>query len=548
MPVVLVLLLLFLIAGGAGFYFWKQNEAIKQRNQEHAVLLDKEGKQYLEARRWDDAGTIYDTIEKLVPRSSLAAEGKARIAAGKEEEEQQYLGYWSGEALAAFESGRWDQAENAAKKVLEKRQNQADMTKLLADVSAGRRAEVRKNKIAEVKSTLEKRDWKKARELAESLAAADSSDSEAKELVASIGKAETEYQSKLAKVKELYGLAKKLDNGSYSDEAIAHLREALSLVPDEPETNELYQKMAAYARTLRVPEEFKTVAAAIEAAKQNDRVVIGAGIWNEAITINKGIVLEGAGAEQTIFETDANASPALTVLEEGRNAHFVGVGFRHRGFAMGAERWSAVLVKGGIGLFTNCRFSQASGHGLAVIEGGRAEGTGCAFIGNGWDGVSCYGVRSSLVLKDCLAEQNQEHGIDVWDGATCILLSTRSNLNTLNGALIASKGVKAVLEKCHFEGNREYGAVLSDMRQGVVSENTSIGNHMGGYAILEGAAGALIEKNIATKNEGPGILVDQGIDPGTLGNNQLTGNQGGEIIVVKPETNENEPPKAIPVE
>jgi parallel beta-helix repeat protein len=58
----------------------------------------------------------------------------------------------------------------------------------------------------------------------------------------------------------------------------------------------------AFGRVVRVPEDFKTVQAAIDAASPGDTIIVGPGVYHECLTINKTITLLGEKGSDSTFD------------------------------------------------------------------------------------------------------------------------------------------------------------------------------------------------------------------------------------------------------
>jgi hypothetical protein len=66
---------------------------------------------------------------------------------------------------------------------------------------------------------------------------------------------------------------------------------------------------------IRVPEDFQTIQEAINNASSGDTIIVANGTYNEHLTINKSIILIGAGNNQTILN-DAIADTAVTITAD----------------------------------------------------------------------------------------------------------------------------------------------------------------------------------------------------------------------------------------
>lgn len=73
----------------------------------------------------------------------------------------------------------------------------------------------------------------------------------------------------------------------------------------------------AAAAVLKVPQQYATIQAAVDAAQEGDTVRVAAGNYPERVRItDKAIALDGAGAEQTTIDATASGRP-LTVSTTG---------------------------------------------------------------------------------------------------------------------------------------------------------------------------------------------------------------------------------------
>ncbi|MEM9237711.1 MAG: hypothetical protein AAGB14_13115, partial [Verrucomicrobiota bacterium] len=93
----------FLLIGGigGGWLYTSMEAEKKRRNLERIVFLEGLGARLVESRRWIEAEEAYREIEERDPGSKVADMGRRSIEYGMEQEQKQFVGYWSGEALAA---------------------------------------------------------------------------------------------------------------------------------------------------------------------------------------------------------------------------------------------------------------------------------------------------------------------------------------------------------------------------------------------------------------------------------------------------------------
>ncbi len=112
----------------------------------------------------------------------------------------------------------------------------------------------------------------------------------------------------------------------------------------------------ASAHQLRVPDDFPTIQAAIDAASPGDTVKVAAGTYTESVHLREGVCLLGAGAKRTILDA-RNESRTLVDLTNAPGSAVVGFTFRnvaaaeacgdHDVFTCTGESYAAGVYLGG---------------------------------------------------------------------------------------------------------------------------------------------------------------------------------------------------------
>lgn len=526
-----IFLILLVGLGGGGVLWFKMKEHEKFRIQERLTFLERLGAKMIDARQWPEADLAYAEIEQLKPGAKSAMIGRRSIEAGMEEERRQFVGYWSGEAIAAFDLGRTDDAANAARKVLEKYPAETEVVELLKKIEQARSTQAREAMVAATTAAILKRRWDEAENRAKDLVKAFPGDPEGNVLLTEIRAGRDKELRDHARARELFSAAKVRDQGQFDRDALEWLREATALAPGDADIAALFQKMASYTRTLQVPGDFATLAEAVAASRDRDRIVIAEGTWDGPVIIDKAITLEGAGRDKTIVEVDAALSAAATFGRHAGGSRVSGITFRHRGFDAGPNRFSALLVRGAEVTISDCRVADSAGHGLAVLEAGRMVGTRCLFENNGWDGVAVRGAGSRIEFTDCESTGNFGHGFDVWDGGSAALHGSIARENSGNGILVDTTAEDVVLGENELRGNREYGIVVSSAASGRIHGNRCRENLLGGMAVRFAAARLAFDGNVLESNLGPGLALEQGLQSTAFASNRATGNEGGKNTV-----------------
>lgn len=512
--------------GGGGWIYLKNEEAKEQQRQARIGFLANQGSIMVENRRWQDAAGAFAEIEAIDPGSGLAQRGRRSIEVGMVEEQTQFIGYWTGQATAELEAGRLDEAVAAARQVLAKFPAEKDAAAILEQVAAARANQSRTAAIASARQALDQRRWDDAIATAQGILAKTPDDPDAKLILADATAAVEKIAADQAKATELLQMAVARDQGQFDQQALDWLREANSLTPGNPEIAARLEKLSSYVRSLHVPGDFATPAEALASARDRDRIVLGIATWKGPLVINAAVELQGAGFAETIVECAPESGSAISIGPDAKGARIRGITFRHESFAAGTDRFSAALVRGGQATFVDCRFTDASGHGLAVIEGGQALVSRSRFANNGWNGVAAIGQGSTLEVRDCESLENFEHGIESWDGAAVILANNRCEGNSRNGIHADNGPASATIEGNQLIANREFGLVLDSAGGGKISGNTARANLLGGLVIRSAAAGVPVTSNQATLNLGPGLVLEKGLVAASYADNSISQNHG----------------------
>jgi hypothetical protein len=415
----------FLGFGGWAYLEMEKEERISRIAR--IAFLERQGANFIENRRWPEAAEAFDEIKDIDPESDLILLGRRSIEAGMAEEQNQFIGYWKGEAIAAFEASRWDDSEKAAKQVLDKYPDEKETRSLIARIAEAKREEERVAAYAAIRAMIAKREFDAAISAARTLA---DKDGDAAPLLREAQSAKDKAAADRTAARDLMAQAAAMDNGEFDPMALELMREALSLAPDDAEVAARYEKMAAYTRTIRIPGDFKTIQEALASARDRDRLVIAEGIWEGPLLIPAALELEGVPGK-TIIQCTADAGSVITFSPGVKGARVGGLTLRHLSFDAGAERFSLALVRGAEVDFSDCLFEQGSGHGIVITGGGHGRVLRCHFSENGWNGIAVMGPDSLLVAEGNTLDGNFQNGIEAWDSASVILSKNGSSAKSV---------------------------------------------------------------------------------------------------------------------
>ncbi len=517
---------------GAGYRLHLDyKKQIARELEERIGLLERTGDMNIENRRWEEAMLAFAKIDLIQPGSPVARRGFERIQAGKNEEQTQFIGYWTGQAIAELEANRLDEARAAAEQVTSKFPGNEQAIAIIARIAEARAGLARQSAMDAIRKSLDKQAWQEAADAASAWLAEHPGDTQVEAMLSEATEALKKQAENQAKARELLAQAAARDQGGYDPEAIGLLREATALDPSNNEISALLEKMSSYKRTLRVPGDFATPQEAIANAREKDRILLAEGTWKGPLVIDSAVELQGNNPETTLVECPAANGCAITIGPGAKGARVSGITFRHEDLVVdGSERFAAALVRSGDVVFVDCRFKDASGHGLAVIDQGKANASRCRFSDNAWNGAAVIGVGSSLEIRDSMSLDNFEHGIESWSGASVVLVGNRCEGNSRNGIHADNGKAGATIEDNQLTANREYGVVMSSAGSGRVTGNIARANLLGGFVIRQAAAALAMTDNQATSNLGPGLVLESGLSHGGYDKNELTGNKSPQML------------------
>lgn len=523
------LFLLLTIVGFGVWTYYKIEEEKYLEKQERVAFLERQGAAFIENRRWPEAREAFDEIHGILPDSELVTLGRRSIEAGMMEEQSQFIGYWKGEAIASFEASRWSDAESAGQQVLDKYPDEKEIVALMDKIGIAKQEEERQEAFDGIRKQVEERKYDEALNQLRGLAEKEGGDEEAVALMKETRAAQEKAAADLVKARQLLAQAVENDNGEFNEEALKWIREAVSLAPDDAEILARYEKMAAYTRTIRVPEDVKTLQEALAKARDRDRLVLGEGTWEGSFVISAAVELEGVSGK-TIVQCAAETGSVISVELGVHGARVSGLTLRHISFDAGEERFSLALVQGANVDFSDCRFEQGSGHGLAIAADGHAKVTRCKFSENGWNGISVAGSGSLLEAEGNTLKENYQNGIESWDGATLIASKNTCTSNSRNGIHVDNGAASATVLDNVLSENREFGVVISSAESGRVAGNTIEKNILGGMVAKVKVRNVTVTDNTIQANQGPGLVLEKGVAPENYLGNRITGNAGNQLM------------------
>jgi hypothetical protein len=293
--------------------------------------------------------------------------------------------------------------------------------------------------------------------------------------------------------------------------------------------------------TVRVPEDYATVQAAVDAVLPGGTVEIEAGEFREGLTLWKDVTLHGRGKAETALAPLPDRSIGLSFLHAARsvaledlsvvssgicpiesdadlslsNVAIVGT----RGVYIGPLLW---VLTGGRLTARDSRFEEIGGTAIRSDEGTTVDLARCAFEGNSFDLL----VRGSAQVADCqfdrtrntaiFAEKGElrvdrsvfreaHDGIGIGDAEGVVRDCSFDRMT--DAGLIAALTSDVLVQGCTFTGG-EYAVLVRGESTASLEECTLTGAKAAAAEVFETGALHLRGCEIV-ENQGPGVYVTE---------------------------------------
>jgi predicted outer membrane repeat protein len=253
------------------------------------------------------------------------------------------------------------------------------------------------------------------------------------------------------------------------------------------------------ARDLKVPQQYATIQAAIDASSKGDRILVASGTYSGSGNVNldfrgKAITVQGAGYVSTIIDGENASQGFIFHSDESASSVVRSLTIKHCKGNTGA----AISINGASPLFLLCAIEdcKSTSGGAVYISGGQPSFQSVVFNRNHatGSGGAVYSDEASPLFIGCTFEGNDSHG---------------------SGGGLAIHGGSATITSCTFkDGNSDFGggaiaASASSLTivNATFSQNTSFQN--GGTIDLQGASAANLDNCTLAANlshRGPGGL------------------------------------------
>ncbi|HBM78073.1 MAG TPA: hypothetical protein DD438_08170, partial [Verrucomicrobiales bacterium] len=522
-----------------------------KRIEEGGYLRDREGIANLEAmarlaeesRDWSGAEAVYAELNDLIPDSEKVRAGLARVADGRAEARKQKLGFLVGSIRAAVEGRSWEEAEQLLGDLRKMEVGHPEIGSFIKVIQAGRVSDRIAGLLEQAEEALKEEQWVVLADHTAKLETISPDHQHLARFKAATAEGMRVLEERRVRARELYDKALALDDGKFSEPALETLREAIRL-DNRKDYQDLYNKISAYTRLLKVPGDYSTITEALAAARSNDKIRLGEGVFTEALSLNVKVDIEGAGSGKSIIQCEAEKASVLLSTKEAGGSRVAALTLRQTGISLAAERYPVALADGAKLVLEDCLIEGGAGHGVAVINGGSASLRDVRVLKCGWDGLAVNGDGSVADAVDCRFDSNFHHGIDAWGGGRVTVKSSRATKNGLAGVVIMSRGVRSELVQCTIDRNREVGVSISNGTIAVLRSNRVEENLLGGVMIEGEGTTAGMEGNVTERNSKFGIMADRRSTIEPFRENETKENIGEQLMLraVMPEEVVQPPP------
>jgi hypothetical protein len=198
---------------------------------------------------------------------------------------------------------------------------------------------------------------------------------------------------------------------------------------------------------------YATITAALADAHDGDRIVVSDGTFSGALSIDKDVVITGAGSDETIVELEAGGSGSVVTVSAGADVTITGVtitgGFALLGAGIRSDgnltlKGAAVVENHGSGFGSAGGIFNATGGVLTMLDTRVAHNLVGGEVGGGIYNSGIAVVRGSLIEEN--GAEFVGAGIFNQVGATMDLVDTvvSHNFSALSGGGIGNIGTLEV--------------------------------------------------------------------------------------------------------
>ncbi len=290
------------------------------------------------------------------------------------------------------------------------------------------------------------------------------------------------------------------------------------------------------ASTLVVPDKYKTIHAAMNAAKAGDTVFVKAGVYQEPeIILKDGVKLIGEAMDKVTLRINIQKGRDVSViLADQPNGLIKNLTVEHIGKTNAKRRQVGIFIVDSSVEVVNCRIRKSVGYGV-VVKNSRPIIRNCIFESNGFSGITIIGERSFPSIQDCNIHSNQQNGISFGSGGSGLIENNTVEKNKWQGIYVKEATETVKLRKNHCRANGHNGIYVTNGAKVDAQENSCADNGKSGILIYKEGAEASLRGNSCIENRKNGIWFAESAK-GTAENNTCEENSKSGILVTGKKT------------
>lgn len=284
----------------------------------------------------------------------------------------------------------------------------------------------------------------------------------------------------------------------------------------------------APARTLVVAPgeggQYRSINAAIQAARPGDRIVVGEGVYRESIVVDRNVEIVGEGRVKNVvvealagncvqMRAAAATVRNLTLRCRAGRRNFFAVDIPQGTLTLencdiSSDSLSAIVIHGPAAnpTITNCSMHETPQSGVWVYDRGHGTITNCQIWGNAHAGIDVENGADPAVRQSRI-HSGRQTGVYVHDGGKGLFEACDITGNAFAGVTV--RGGNPTLRECHLRDNKENGLWICDNGSGRFEKCDIAGSVLVGVDIQRGGNPTLQECRVANGKQG-GVFVHDG--------------------------------------
>ncbi len=226
---------------------------------------------------------------------------------------------------------------------------------------------------------------------------------------------------------------------------------------------------------------FTSISEALRNIAANSKILVGEGLYDESIRLDKNVEIEGSGKVENIVLRSRDQSCVSMQTEQ---ATILGLKIEGRGKADGKSFFAVDVLRGEL-----------------VLDG-------CDITS---DSLSCVGIRgadSNPFLKDCRVHDGADSGIYLFDNARARIENCDVYQNR-NANLAVTQGANPTVKNCRFYAGENGGIVVWGNGATATIEDCEILNHRLANVGISQFANPIFRRCVISDGRDSGVFVHQ---------------------------------------